>query len=259
MNVSSILSRFTCGPTLSPEQFLHALDYLAATIPDSDLNHTLMHPGRPVRVTDRAKLVRNTFHAPLDSIIAFYNSVETRVFDIIASYASYEVPEDYWQVTFEQPPDALASTDFAPFLLGFGDVLVARHGEASTYRAGAINLQLNRGMAPDFAPPHGLPPVFPPETYVSAAIPQGVEWANYWSLETAEALGFSEAAHAHLFYRYVRGPTGSVAFQLTPEPIELDRPADIEALKAVYDAFPALGGRDPKFRIADDAPSGEET
>lgn len=258
MDSTSIFSRLTCRPTLSPEQLLHALAYLEKAMPDSDLNYRLTPPGRPVRVADRTELVRAAFRAPDDSEINLYNSVENRIFHVGALYFSYALPEEYWQVSFEQPRDALPLNSFAPFLLGLGDLLDARHAEAFRDLTSTLNSMLNRGMGPDFAPPYGLPPVFPPETYVAAAIPQGVEWTNYWSRETAETLGFSESEHARLFYRWERGPRGSLVFQLTPEPIELDRPADIEALKAVYEAFPGLGGRDPKFRIPDDEPSVEE-
>jgi len=182
---------------------------------------------------------------------SLYNSVEKRIFSFAADYLSPWGAEDYWYVRVDQPPDALPGSEMASFLLGLGDSLAAYEGHATTYRSGTANAQLNRGMGPDFSPPHGLPPLYPPESYVSMAVPFGIEWANYWSRDTAETMGFSEAEHACLFDRWKRGPSGSVAFQLTPEPIELDRPGDIEALKAVYAAFPesAAATRNSGFQM----------
>lgn len=70
--------------------------------------------------------------------------------------------------------------------------------------------------------------------------------------KTVEAMGFSEAEHSELFHRVVRGDNGSLAFQLTETPLDVERPGDLEALKAAYAAFPGVGGCDPNFRIAED-------
>ena len=253
MDPNSILFRLNCPASLSPEQFLSAIEYIERKLPPSDLSYELVPPGRPRRVQDRAEFIRSVCESPdASSAFALYNSTEERIVSFAADYLVHWRTESYWQVRVDQPPAEQSTSPMAPFVLELGDSLVAYNGQATTYQAGTANLQLNRGMGPDFAPPYGLPPLYPPETYVSMAVPFGIEWINYWSHETVETMGFSESEHAGLFHRWERSSSGALVFQVTPEPIELDRPEDIDALNAVYAAFPGIGGRDPKFRIPDD-------
>jgi hypothetical protein len=244
-----------CPDDLSEAQFLAALDVIDRTIPDSDLNYENVDPGRAVPLADRAQSVRAGLATKEDFVSHFpllCNSVESRLFSLSAGYLVYVWPVDSWQVTFRMPPDALTPDGMAIFLLEFGDTLCAYHGVAVWGAVGGLaNDQINHQRSPEFKPPHGLPELYHSRLYTGPEIPLDIGWSNYWSPKTVEAMGFSEAEHAKLFYRFIRGKSGSLAFQLTETPLNIDRPGDLDALKAAYAAFPGVGGRDPRFRIAD--------
>lgn len=86
-------------------------------------------------------------------------------------------------------------------------------------------------------------------TSPSAAIPGRLAWTCYWSDEACRLLGFSpknesddegDDARASLFARVTRVAGHGVVLQLTSDMLDLDRPAHLAVLTAIYDAFPPM-------------------
>jgi hypothetical protein len=93
-------------------------------------------------------------------------------------------------------------------------------------------------------PPHGLPMIKLPWNIRSPRVPQYLGWLNYWSATTAEAIGFPDPARdAELLGSARRTASGGWVVSLTEAPLDLDKPAHVEALNAVYARFPEIGGR----------------
>ncbi|KFA90738.1 DUF5953 family protein [Archangium violaceum] len=93
-------------------------------------------------------------------------------------------------------------------------------------------------------PPHGLPMLKLPWHIRSPRHPQYLGWINYWSTAAAEALGFPDPSRdAELLARARRTESGGWVVSLTDAPLDLDKPAHLEALKRAYERFPEIGGR----------------
>jgi hypothetical protein len=74
--------------------------------------------------------------------------------------------------------------------------------------------------------------------------PPMLAWLNYWSPATCEWLGFPDTSRDERLLRLsFRTPRGAWIVQLTPEPLDLDRPDHVEAAAWAYERFPRLGPR----------------
>jgi hypothetical protein len=83
-----------------------------------------------------------------------------------------------------------------------------------------------------------------PEKLTAPEIPWFLGWLNYWSPAAAEAIGFPDPSRdAELLSRARRTATGGWVVRLTDEPLDLDNPAHLDALKRAYERFPEIGGR----------------
>jgi hypothetical protein len=93
-------------------------------------------------------------------------------------------------------------------------------------------------------PPRGLPALKVPEKIPSPEVPQYLGWLNHWSAAAARAIGFPDPERdADLLSRARRTASGGWLVQLTDEPLDLDQPAHLDALKRAYERFPEIGGR----------------
>ena len=91
--------------------------------------------------------------------------------------------------------------------------------------------------------PCNLPYLAVGRHFKSGLIPGMVNWINYWSNETLEAIGFDGAVDKELFYDATRMSKGWY-LQLTKDPFNFENPEHIEILKRVYNRFKKIGGQD---------------
>jgi len=90
----------------------------------------------------------------------------------------------------------------------------------------------------------GLPQLKDPQDLRSPEVPWRLGWLSYWSAATARVIGFPDPARdAELLSRARHTTSGGWVVQLTGEPLDLDRPAHLDALKRAYERFPEIGGR----------------
>ena len=131
-------------------------------------------------------------------------------------------------------PDTPAYVDRAPELFAaFGPAGGAYWG---IDMLGKASLAIADGAGR--TPPDPMP-MWP--TSPSAAIPGRLAWVCYWSGEACRLLGFSpDDARASLFARVTPAAAHGVVLQLTSAMLDLDRPAHLARLTAIYDAFPAI-------------------
>jgi hypothetical protein len=93
-------------------------------------------------------------------------------------------------------------------------------------------------------PRRGLPALKLFEHIRAPEIPYYLGWLNYWSDAAARAIGFPDPTRdAELLSRARRTAMGGWIVRLTEEPLDLDNPAHLDALKRVYERFPEIGGR----------------
>jgi hypothetical protein len=94
------------------------------------------------------------------------------------------------------------------------------------------------------ASPRGLPSIELSWNISSPEIPEFLGWLNYWSAAAARAIGFPDPSRdADLLSRARRTASGGWVVQLTDEPLDIDNPAHIDALRRAYARFPRIGGR----------------
>ncbi|ATB41222.1 hypothetical protein CYFUS_006687 [Cystobacter fuscus] len=148
-------------------------------------------------------------------------------------------------VDAQLPLDAAGITAAVDVLEGVSEGARAYWGHATPFRAGVeISRQTRDPVRKPGVPPRELPVLKLPEDIRSPEIPHCLGWLNYWSAAAAEAIGFPDPARdAELLSRARRTATGGWVVRLTDEPLDLDNPAHLDALKRAYERFPEIGGR----------------
>jgi hypothetical protein len=117
-------------------------------------------------------------------------------------------------------------------------------GHATPSEAAGDIASQTRGPHKTRVPPRGLPALKVPEEFPSPDIPHRLGWLNHWSAAAARAIGFPDPERdADLLSRARRTSSGGWLVRLTDEPLELDKPAHLDALKRTYERFPRIGGR----------------
>jgi hypothetical protein len=143
------------------------------------------------------------------------------------------------------PLDAIGIAAAGDVLDAIAEGALAVWGHASPWGFNEIVSQQFRD--PEDEPhetPHRLPWLLRPRYNRAPEIPHYLGWLNYWSVATAEAIGFPDPARdAQLLSRARRTASGGWVVQLTDAPIDLDIPAHLDVLKRAYERFPEIGGR----------------
>jgi len=143
------------------------------------------------------------------------------------------------------PPDAAGAAAAPDVLEAVAEAAHAFWGDATPFSAGVdIARQTKNGPSDVEPPPRGLPWLKLPRELPSAEIPQCLGWLCYWSAASARIIGFPDPARdVELLSRSRRTASGGWVVKLTGEPLDLDRPAHLDALKRAYERFPEIGGR----------------
>ncbi len=94
-------------------------------------------------------------------------------------------------------------------------------------------------------PPFELPVLAQPNEIESPLVPLFFGWINYWSAATVERLGFpTDAEQPSPFASVQRLDDGAWILRLTEEPLDPARPEHLARLRAAYERFASVGGRD---------------
>ncbi|WPB80223.1 DUF5953 family protein [Archangium violaceum] len=151
----------------------------------------------------------------------------------------------HFEVHADLPLDAVGIAAAADVLEAVAEGAHAFWGHATPFNAGVeIALQTSPTLQGPPSPPRGLPALKLPEKIRSPEIPHRLGWLNYWSAAAARTIGFPDPARdADLLSRSRRTATGGWVVGLTHEPLDLDNPAHLDALKRAYERFPEIGGR----------------
>ncbi|MBM7116287.1 DUF5953 family protein [Archangium primigenium] len=149
------------------------------------------------------------------------------------------------EVHAELPLEESGLAAVADILEGIAEGARAFWGHATPFEASVeISRQTRDPVRKPGVSPRGLPALKLPEQIPAPEIPHRLGWLNYWSPATAEAIGFPDPARdTELLSRARRTATGAWVVQLTDAPLDLDNPAQLDALKRAYDRFPEIGGR----------------
>jgi hypothetical protein len=143
-------------------------------------------------------------------------------------------------------PHNAAGVAAAPAVLeAVAEAARAYWGECTPFRAAVdiVSQVQNLPTMPE-PPRRGLPVLKGPGLRNSPEIPGRLGWLCYWSAAAARIIGFPDAARdAELLSRARRTASGGWVVQLTDEPLDLDRPEHLDALKRTYERFPEIGGR----------------
>ncbi|NOK35522.1 hypothetical protein D7W79_03925 [Corallococcus exercitus] len=150
-----------------------------------------------------------------------------------------------FQVHAKLPLDAPVVTAAANVLEAVTEGIRAYWGQATPDGAALdIAYQIAPTLEGPPSPRRGLPALKLFQHIRSPEIPYYLGWLNYWSAAAARAIGFPDPARdAELLSRSRRTPSGGWVVQLTEEPLDLDAPAHLDALKRAYERFPEIGGR----------------
>jgi hypothetical protein len=151
----------------------------------------------------------------------------------------------HFEVHASLPAHAAGLAAAANVLTAIGEGARAYWGHATPFNATVeISRQTIDPVRKPGVPPRGLPALRFPEYIRSPEIPHHLGWLNYWSAAAARAIGFPDPARdAELLLRARRTATDGWVVWLTGEPLDLDNPTHLDALKRAYERFPEIGGR----------------
>lgn len=79
------------------------------------------------------------------------------------------------------------------------------------------------------------------EKWTRADVPFRLGWANYWSDETCRTLGFPDATRDAPLLAHSSRLAGAWLVRLSPSPLQLSRPADVQLLAQMYRRLPEIG------------------
>ena len=149
------------------------------------------------------------------------------------------------EVHAKLPLHVVGSAAAADVLESMGEATRAFWGRAMPESVAAVMAQqVRHSVRQPHVPPRGLPTIKLSEEIRSPEIPHHLGWLNYWSAAAAQAIDFPDPARdAELLSRARRTATGGWVVRLTNEPLDLDNPAHLDALKRAYERFPEIGGR----------------
>jgi hypothetical protein len=241
------------APTLAGERdrALAAVHGLERAFPSVRLAWDISPEGRPVALPRRDEWL--TAEVTGGNIPLLCNGDETYPVIISGheiSAASAPGGRPQLDIYAELPLDVKVVAAAADVLEGIADGARGFWGTATPGPA-AVEIALqtfHRHVIGDLrfpqSPPRGLPWLKLPEELSSPEIPNRLGWLNYWSVAAAAAIGFPDPARdADLLARARRTAAGAWIVRLTDEPLDLDNPAHLNALRRTYDRFPAMGGR----------------
>lgn len=233
------------APRLSvdDERIARVVAAFEAALPGARLDHEVTAALHARPVTDRDELLRTA--ASRRELPFIFMDDEDRYLALRGHELPGIVTPDggaWWEVWLSLPiAEGLSRLDEA--VGNVGRAAAAYWGAASPDRAAAIiAAQTVHPEMPRPLPP-GLPGLLPPERLAHAYVPQRLGWINYWSETTARELGFPDPARDADLLARSRPFDSAWLVRLTDDPLDLGRADHLDALRAAYDRFPAIGRR----------------
>jgi hypothetical protein len=231
------------GDDSRPLAVVHGME---RAFPGLHLEWRVSEDGRPIALPQReAWLAEGTQDGGFPLVCNGDESYPVTLYGLEIPAGSSSGGQAQFEVHAHLPPDAVGVAAAADVLEAVAEGARAFWGHATPFNAGVdIVRQTRNGLAELESSPRGLPSIKPPSYIRSPEIPQYLGWLNYWSAAAAEAIGFPDPSRdAELLSRARRTATGGWVVRLTDEPLDLDNPAHLDALKRAYERFPEIGGR----------------
>ncbi|WP_338021926.1 DUF5953 family protein [Archangium gephyra] len=225
---------------------LAAVEGLERALPGLRMAWRLSKAGRPIALADRAAWLAETAAAGEFGLLCNGNeSYPITMSGYFESAISSPGGEPLLMAHAQLPQDAPVVAAAVDMLENVAEGVRARWG---TVAPGPVRQVIAAQVGPKSGnpdgPPLGLPMLKLPWNIRSPKVPRYLGWINYWSVATAEAIGFPDPSRdAELLSRARRTASGGWVVSLTATPLDLDKPEHLEALKRAYERFPEIGGR----------------
>jgi Family of unknown function (DUF5953) len=238
-----ILVAYAPPLTESDDRPIGLLQAIESVLPQDRMDYTISPEGTPIQVQDREAFLRAS--ALRREISLLCNGIEKRLVSvsghsIAAVLAPARAPLLDVAIALPETPDYVHQSD--ELLFRACERLQAFWAVGSPNETAAIIGA--QTVFPWIAsqPPLGLPALLPPQQLTTALLPHRFGWLNYWSAETARALGFPDGGtNAHWFAGARRSTNGAWLLKLTELPLDLGAPQHLQRLKEAYDRFPKVG------------------
>jgi hypothetical protein len=232
------------GDDTRPVDIVHAME---RALPGLRLVWTVSDDHQLIHLTQRdAWLARARRNGGFPLVCNNDESYPVMISGVALSARSRPGGQTLLDVHANLPLDAGSIAAAADLLEGVAEGARAFWGQATPFRAGVDIARQTKNRPDDLElPPRGLPVIKSPTAMRSPEIPHRLGWLNYWSAAAVQAIGFPDPARdAELLTRARRTASGGWVVQLTDDPLDLDNPAHLAALKRAYERFPEIGGRD---------------
>ncbi|RKG93095.1 DUF5953 family protein [Corallococcus terminator] len=227
-----------------PAAIVHGME---RALPGLQLRWTTSEDGQRTLLSDRDAWLAQQ---KLDGEFPLLHNCDERAFASVAGWAGPASSAPGGQARLEVHAKLPLNTECiaaaAAVLEGVAEGAHALWGHLSPEGyGGEVSQQVRHGAHGPERSPRGLPMLDMPWNLPAPATPHFIGWLNHWSAAAAQVIGFPDPARdADLLSRSRRTASGGWIVQLTDSPLDLDKPAHLDALLRAYERFPMIGGRE---------------
>ena len=223
-----------------PEAAARAIDDALACHLDHEIGPASEGAPRISHASDRARWLCT--RAASGAIPLLASEEEPSVFFNARTVAARSSPYGHATIRamLELPASYIANT--ARVVAGVGRALQAYWGMATPQPARDTMVMQRVHPGQKRVPPLGLPKLKGGIVLASTAVPHELGWINYWPAPAAALLGFPDPDRDAEWLPYsTKLDDGGWIVQLTADPLDLERPEHLDAVKRAYKRFAAIG------------------
>lgn len=240
--MKEVIAKIYCTSDLQPNQVVQTFEILNKYYPGAKLNKFIDNNNNEVSLNNAMVVATQAISSKRIPMI--YND-QNNLLLILSGYfmgSAFYANTPLWYILI-QFSQKLSHQKYFDVLFEIAENLKAYWGTVSPKDLEGLTQKLFQSGNED--PNLFLPKLMQPNTYDYPEIPAQLGWINYWSSLSMKKIDPDQTIDFALlnFWKLRRLTSGATIFQLTPLPLEITSPVDLEILSSWYDMLPIIGNR----------------